>query len=701
MGSAMWPGGNGNYRLETYLSVNGRDVVQIVGVRRLGGTGFYANSRQPWSVLIAGAPDSGSWLYDFRNGVTYIEVTRHTVGGAAFGAQSATATVTMDFGSRYGGRQTISVTDYFTIANVPAAPSPIALDEAGLTSLRFRFSGNSDNGSPILEWQAQIARDAGFTQGVQTVGSGGTTVFSGLQAGTTHYARARGRNAIGWGPWSAAVSGTTLPAGAPGMTVRPSPDSLSAFVQLSPPGGSSGVTRYDIEYRKVSGGSTTALSTTVATLVVTPLVIGETYEWRARAAFGSYDSPWSTWQAVTQTPPVANANAYFDGSQGGSGARAYSWAGTPHASPSVAKTSTPLGWEVVNSSGSGSVALRRIVGGTFGSFGVRATAVTDLGGDGLEVGPASSAAARSAVLGDVTYAASIYARPSRSQRIAARVYWYKADGGLIGYADGGAVVTGPNEFVRLSVIGTTPLAAAYATVRVVDVTGAGWSVWKANEYIDADGAMITLRHLYAYFDGSFIGTQQYSYSWDGTPHASPSTRTLLPEQVYVIADPDCASIPGAPQPPAIVNDCVVTEGQWRRFWYAIPAIEIGEWTETLPTIIINSASSDIGQVRVRFYRNPDSLPAEQYDSSVWEGELILSYVPPLARVTLDAITQRATVDVDGRTGVAADHLLYGTDGGVVTWPTLSCGDAYLMSWDIPVSTPSGNVSVELELTQRM
>lgn len=699
MGSAMFPGGNGNYRLETYISISGRTIEQVVGVRRLGGTGFYINGYVPWNVLIAGAPDSGQWRYDYRNGVSYIEVTRHTVGGAAFGAQSASATVTMDFGPGYGGRQTVTVTDYFTIADVPPAPSPIGLDEASLTTLRFRFSGNGDNGSAIQEWQAQIATDAGFTQNVQTVSSNGLTVFGGLQAGTAHYARARGRNGVGWGPWSSSISGATLPAGAPGMTIRPAPDGLSAFVQLSPPGGSAGVTRYDVEYRLSPAGSVTAFSTTVATANVTGLTLGASYDWRARAAFGSYNSPWSTWQTVTQTPPVANPAAYFDGSLGGSGTRAFSWAGTPHASVSLARTSTPVRWTATAVTGAASV--RRIIGGVFGSFAARATVGTSLTGAGLELGTENNAASRSTILGNVPYAASIYARPSRAQRLVARVYWYDAAGASLGSQDGGAVVADPTVFTRLTVLGTSPAAAVSAIVRVADVTGTGWSVWTAGQYLDADAAMITLRHLYDYFDGSFLGTQDYSYSWDGTPNASPSSRDFLPEQVYVITDPDCATVPGAPRPPQIENECVVTEGQWRRFWYAIPAIEVGEWTETLPTVTVQSAQSDIGQVRVRFYRNPDNLPAETFDSSTWDGELILSYVPPSATITLDAIAQRATADVAGRTDVPADHLLYGTGGGVVTWPILSCGDAYLMSWDIPTETPSGNVSVQLELTQRM
>jgi len=91
----------------------------------------------------------------------------------------------------------------------PQAPTPIGVDELTPTTARYRFSGNYDNGSGITAWQAQVATNAAFTQGVQTVGSSGTTTFTGLTPATTYYFRSRGQNGVGWGPWSGAVSAMT------------------------------------------------------------------------------------------------------------------------------------------------------------------------------------------------------------------------------------------------------------------------------------------------------------------------------------------------------------------------------------------------------------------------------------------------------------------------------------------------------------
>lgn len=691
MASGGFPG-NGNYRLDLSTWTGGTTIYASISVTKTGGSGYWTYDAQWWRIRIAGADQDGSWTYDFRGSTTIGIATRSR--GVGYGSFLVEAWVNMDsgFGQAYAA-------EWVNIFTTPGAPIPIGLDQATITSLRYRFSGTTDGGTPVREWQAQIASNGDFTQNVQTVGSNGTTVFGGLSGGTTYYARSRGRNDVGWGAWSSTISATTLPSGPPGITVSPSADGMAADVRLSPPGNATGVEEYQIDYRDTGASSVTTISTTSPTKRVSGLTPGGSYDWRARARFGTYWSPYSTWQTVVQTKPTPDPTAYFDGSLPGRGNRIFEWAGIEHGSVSRAYTAKPVGWTAATSGG-GAVSLGQVVGGRDRAFAARALVTTDTTGPGVSLG-LDPATAYSTIIADAPYAASMYVRPSRSQRIAAAIYWYSATGSPMGSQVGGAVVAPIGEWTRLSVSGESPAGAARAVVRVMDVAGTGWSAWKAGEFFDADAAMISLRRLYDYFDGSFLGTPEFSYNWEGAPDASVTVREYDPEDVFVLLDPDCDAIPSSPRPPAIVNDCVTIVGQWRRFWYAIPASEVGEWSETLPTIRITTATADVGQVRLRFYRNPDGLPIEKYDATRWDGELILSYAPPAATITLDGISQSATADVAGRTGVSADHLLYGSNGGVVTWPVLSCGDAYLMSWDIPISVPSGNLSVNLELTQRM
>ena len=701
MASGRFPG-NGNYRLDLSTWTGGTTIYASISVTKTGGSGYWTNDAQWWRIRIAGADQDGSWTYDFRGSTTIGIATRSR--GVGYGSFLVEAWVNMDsgFGQAYAA-------EWVNIFTTPSAPWGVGVNAGArsTTNLGVGYSRGAENGAAIDRDHAEWSRVSDGVVVWNDYGPAGYTSPQGgavpgapaLTPGTGYRIRIRSHNAAGWGPWSPTVSGTTLPAGPPGITVSPSADGMAADVRLSPPGNAAGVQEYQIDRRTTGASSVTTISTTSPTKRVPGLTPGGSYDWRARARFGTYWSPYSTWQTVVQTKPTPGPTAYFDGSLPGRGNRIFEWAGIEHGSVSRAYTAKPVGWTSATSGG-GAVSLGQAVGGRDRAFAARALVTTDTTGPGVSLG-LDPATAYSTIIADAPYAASMYVRPSRSQRIAAVIYWYSATGSPMGSQVGGAVVAPIGEWTRLSVSGESPAGAARAVVRVMDVAGTGWSAWKAGEFFDADAAMISLRRLYDYFDGSFLGTSESSYKWEGAPDASVAVREYDPEDVFVLLDPDCEAIPSSPRPPAIVNDCVTVVGQWRRFWYAIPAAEVGEWSETLPTIRITTATADVGQVRLRFYRNPDGLPIEGYDATRWDGELILSYAPPAATITLDGISQSATADVAGRTGVSADHLLYGSNGGVVTWPVLSCGDAYLMSWDIPISVPSGNLSVNLELTQRM
>lgn len=96
-------------------------------------------------------------------------------------------------------------------ATVPAAPTPLGLDQIGHNSMRYRFSGNSNGGSPILQWQIGYGTSPSSVQ--YTLTSNGTSVVTGLSLAGTWYFWSRGRNAVGWGPWSARSSARTLSSG--------------------------------------------------------------------------------------------------------------------------------------------------------------------------------------------------------------------------------------------------------------------------------------------------------------------------------------------------------------------------------------------------------------------------------------------------------------------------------------------------------
>jgi hypothetical protein len=87
------------------------------------------------------------------------------------------------------------------------------------------------------------------------------------------------------------------------------------------------------------------------------------------------------------------------------------------------------------------------------------------------------------------------------------------------------------------------------------------------------------------------------------------------------------------------------------------------------------------------------------DPCAYCSEFILSYLPPGAELTVDALTQTAFVSVAGGPPRPASHLLYGTGGTPITWPSLSCGISYVMTIDVP-PTDVSNVLVSVSLTSQ-
>jgi hypothetical protein len=92
-------------------------------------------------------------------------------------------------------------------ATVPDAPTPLGVDQEEMTSLRYRFSGNGNGGAAILEWQA-LWQESGGPQ--IPVSSNGTFILTGCRPGTNYNFWSRGRNSVGWGPWSGMSSGRTI-----------------------------------------------------------------------------------------------------------------------------------------------------------------------------------------------------------------------------------------------------------------------------------------------------------------------------------------------------------------------------------------------------------------------------------------------------------------------------------------------------------
>lgn len=678
-----------------------------------GSSQTYVLDAKPWSISVGGRNWSGSHNLDFRGGQSSILIAdfwtgwfkHNSAGYLTIGMSFSHGPVSI-FGTAAAGNPSISIN---RIPKVPSKPAKPTFQSASTTSINFGISAPSDNGgAAISTYNLQASRNSSFTDIARSWNSGSSNqIASPLDPGTDHWIRYRAVNSVGAGPWSDALQASTLPSVPPGMTVTPSISGTSVSIALTPPQGVSSVTKYRVERRPI-GGSAVVYDKATSPIVIQPMTPGSTHEYRASAFIGDYQTPWTEWVTRTQPQPNTNPGDYFDGSTADKPDIDYQWNGTANNSTSRAIAKAPAGWRSFSDGSSlsgGDGVVIRVTGGRSGAFAARVTFFTDTTSVGFEAGTALELPGAQEVAEGGVYWGSIYVAPSRSQRMAAELIWLDAAFAPIGapaVGDGVVVPAEPDEMVRLTVQGTAPLGAVYGAVGWVDVAGDGWSLWRGGETVLMDDAMVSIGTLYGWFSGDTPDSADWIYTWLGAPNASVSQATAQdPDDVDPLADPDCPPIPSPPAPPAIADDCIEEVGSWRRYWAIISEDQVTEWLDLVPTIAITTGALPARQVRVRVYRNPENLDPETFPATDWEAEQIVSYIPASTVLTLDGVAQRVWAEVGGAEAISADRLLYGTGGGPASWPVLSCGTAYLLSFDVPLDAPEGNLSVDVALTTRM
>lgn len=610
------------------------------------------------------------------------------------------------------------------------------------TNFTVDYTRGGTNGSNIYADQFQWSTTPNFSNVVWTDGNGtagngpsgasspnggATPGAPALIPGTTYYVR--GRSAaydVGWSDWSATLSQTTLPSVAPGMLIVPQISGTSVAITLSPPGGVSGVKNYTVERRRA--GTTTPVTTLTTTNLansVAGLEPGVSYEWRSRATIGEYNSPWTSWTTIVQPAPNTSAGAYFDGDSANKADTTYGWASNAGQSASTEWAVSPRGWRTFAAGSAvsgGAGVVMRASGGRLSPHAARVVFHRDTAAAGFIAGNDFVGAAK--VEANTPYFASTHVQMySQKKLLQAGVCWYTAAGVIIGYDWGEPFLAERGlDWQRRYVYAVSPANAAFAAPVVRDAPlplaypygegayGSGayggqalvpWTPFLGGDWLLLDQNMVSLSSLFPYFDGGTQNTPEFEYIWLDEPNESASARIELPDAGFnPLADPDCAPLPQAPSPPIIESGCIDEVGTWRRYWMQIPSSEVSEWLDVLLTLTIETGAFAARQVRIRYYANPDELVPELFDPSEWQSEQILSYIPPHTQMVLDGPSQRVSASVEGRDPQSASHLLYGTGGTPATWPVLSCGMGYLISFDVPLDAPPGNETISVKLTQR-
>lgn len=376
---------------------------------------------------------------------------------------------------------------------------------------------------------------------------------------------------------------------------------------------------------------------------------------------------------------------YFSGQSPSSFDWAYAWTGTANRSTSTATSQVAGALPAGAALDAGSVQI---------FSGSSPTAVSM--GRVDYIGQTNTSHTQLPATAGVAYAFSVHEMASRHARGRLVVTWYTSGGAAIGsQVLSGWVDLPPRSWQLLSVVATAPATTAYVQVDAyADAAGSGadLEVHAGDQLWFADALMEQSPSVLGFFDGSFTDSPPGSvFDWVGTADASVSTlSSSVPVDPTPVLDPDCAVVPAAPRPDPIDVSCLDTPSQWIRYDALVPASQVPVWRDAVAIVRITTAAVAARQVRFRFYPNEFTSPIEALDACGFCGEFVVSYIPAHSTLTIDGIRRTAHLVAAGATAQQpASHLLYGSDGGPMTWPELTCGIAYTAVLDVSPASVVG------------
>jgi hypothetical protein len=155
-----------------------------------------------------------------------------------------------------------------------------------------------------------------------------------------------------------------------------------------------------------------------------------------------------------------------------------------------------------------------------------------------------------------------------------------------------------------------------------------------------------------------------------------------------INDPYYTAIAKPPAPPVIKPPNVLKPGSWRRKSLAITQSEVDRHGRVAPIVTVTAGSGGLGMLRIRFYGNGDLSGCD------FEGEFLISYIPANATMVLDARKETIQVTLSNGSVVPGGHLVYGSDGLPLKWPSLGCANSYTMFADLLPGQTGATVYLE-------
>lgn len=250
----------------------------------------------PWGYTVNGVTWNGTYNYQPGSGWQRLGVFDVPYSQTVTFRLGSTGT------SGFGGPTTFSVA--LTRQTVPPAPTTPVISSVTSSSVQATSVSQGDGQSAILEWQFGYGTDPNVQQLFNS--SGLTANITGLSSGVLYYFWARGRNALGWGPWSGRASATTLRVpDPPSVPTMEGVTQTSAIATWTPNGnGGAAITQFEVGYSLSSTGNPTTSAAATSPQNVSGLVPATTYYFRTRAR---NSVGWSAWSAAATTHTIAGA----------------------------------------------------------------------------------------------------------------------------------------------------------------------------------------------------------------------------------------------------------------------------------------------------------------------------------------------------------------------------------------------------------
>lgn len=306
----------------------------------------------------------------------------------------------------------------------------------------------------------------------------------------------------------------------------------------------------------------------------------------------------------------------------------------------------------------------------------------------------SAASARIPISGTAQLRLSLWLQASiASTEAYLRVRWFNAAGSVIGTYVDGTVQTMASAATWYRRAWTfTPVAGA-ATMEVSAVVRRqGGTAAASGQSVMLSSLLVSLAsETYdVWFDGSTAADEVSQYRWLGLPFESASQAVVQTEDA--LRDPDCTFVPPAPQPPAILDDCLETPPTWTRYSVQVP-VDLPGYA-AVPLIELSAGAVAIRQVRLRMYADDDGAGAAGVVECDWLGEWIVTYLPANSTMVLDGRLRTAYVDF-GTDRRSALHLLRGSDGKPFVWPVTENGRPYVLTADFVPASPDTAVRLAM------